>query len=552
MTIKTFFGKIHGRRQGTENDRTTKFASSSIKSESPSSSFPAGTAAGAAAASTYELKEEAEERYEDMGEEGSNRHDRLSKWRKKLSLTHVASSTRHLTHRKSSRVAHQQRHNERGSNPFQSTSMPMVLDTPPTLDSRESQQGDSNPYKRKQTYIRASVDCCYLPRRRSPSRGDCPSSLSTEKKEEQVIGAPADSSTSQDRRPLSCSALDGLSIPDVLGVLRSPTPGAYSSSSSLISIVSLKEHDSDMEKKTEKMPMSIADTERDKTESSGQQGSMMMNNQHPNKKATCRTTWAGTSALHESGDSLFTPAQCDATEIKDGAHVASTDGDNDRGCGHHRPSSFSAYRPYHTEQQHPQRQQQQQQWQQVQQKQQLLLTCMHVSQVASDMRLAQLDVRLQATLQENAALQNEVRHLRAEIRGYRDHSRQLPSPRSVSSMDEGELIHGEQLLKTHTRAQLGLIEYLEGEDDLSAALERYKKQLEVEVMLHDKPTSNRNTFDGCDSTSMSSPDPSPQQSPPPLVVAAPSTPAPRLALETKGCFTTQPRSSPTYSAINSA
>lgn len=541
MTIKAFFGKIQGRRQGNDNDRSTRRASMSIKSKSPIPS-----SAEAAAATKCKLKEEAEEDYEEMGAEGTSKHDRLTKWRKKLSLTHVGANTRHLTHRKSSRVAHQQRHNKRGSNPFQSTSMPMVLNTPPTLDSLDSQKDDSDSSERKRTYVRASVDCCYNQLHRSPAGGD--SSLLSAEKAEEESGIPAESSTSQDRRPLSCSALDGLVIPDVLGVLRSPPPGAYSSSSSQISIVSVEKKDDDT---PEKISAPAAAMTVNKTESSEQQVSMAMNNQHPNQKRACRTTWTSMSALHGDGDSLFTRTESDATEAKDDAHVAPAEDDNVGARAQHHLSYFSAYRPHHTKQK-----------QQEQHKQQCLLTCMHVSQVASDMRLAQLDARLQATFQENTALQNEVRRLRAEISGYRDHSRQLPSPRSVSSMDEGELIHGEQLLKTHTRAQLGLIEYLEGEDDLGAALERYKKQLETEVILHDMP-SNRNTLDESDALLLSPksvPQPQPEQPQTQqqhrltsaVAVTVSNTPAPLLALSTKGCLASQPTSSPTYSAINSA
>lgn len=42
---------------------------------------------------------------------------------------------------------------------------------------------------------------------------------------------------------------------------------------------------------------------------------------------------------------------------------------------------------------------------------------------------------------------------------------------------ETQDVEAEDLLRMHTRAQLGLIEYLEGEDDLAIALERFKRQL---------------------------------------------------------------------------
>ncbi|KAI7850734.1 hypothetical protein BDC45DRAFT_517676 [Circinella umbellata] len=57
----------------------------------------------------------------------------------------------------------------------------------------------------------------------------------------------------------------------------------------------------------------------------------------------------------------------------------------------------------------------------------------------------------------------------------------------LSSMtkEKNKLVGGRQqhdkILRTHALAQLGLIEYLEGESDLASALERFKKQLETEL-----------------------------------------------------------------------
>ncbi|KAI9274843.1 hypothetical protein BDA99DRAFT_498731 [Phascolomyces articulosus] len=50
----------------------------------------------------------------------------------------------------------------------------------------------------------------------------------------------------------------------------------------------------------------------------------------------------------------------------------------------------------------------------------------------------------------------------------------------------------DELLRTHTLAQLGLIEYLEGEDDLGSALERFKKQLETELSDNNNNNNNNN------------------------------------------------------------
>ncbi|KAG2223652.1 hypothetical protein INT45_010011 [Circinella minor] len=51
--------------------------------------------------------------------------------------------------------------------------------------------------------------------------------------------------------------------------------------------------------------------------------------------------------------------------------------------------------------------------------------------------------------------------------------------------EKNKLVGGRQqqdkILRTHALAQLGLIEYLEGESDLASALERFKKQLETEL-----------------------------------------------------------------------
>ena len=56
---------------------------------------------------------------------------------------------------------------------------------------------------------------------------------------------------------------------------------------------------------------------------------------------------------------------------------------------------------------------------------------------------------------------------------------------STTTKEKNKIVGGRQqqdkLLRTHALAQLGLIEYLEGEHDLASALERFKKQLETEL-----------------------------------------------------------------------
>ncbi|KAI7877650.1 hypothetical protein K492DRAFT_239025 [Lichtheimia hyalospora FSU 10163] len=78
---------------------------------------------------------------------------------------------------------------------------------------------------------------------------------------------------------------------------------------------------------------------------------------------------------------------------------------------------------------------------------------LQVDKTMAEMRLAQSTRSLQEAMQEIKFLKNRIKYL------------------------ETQDVEAEDLLRMHTRAQLGLIEYLEGEDDLAIALERFKRQL---------------------------------------------------------------------------
>ena len=96
------------------------------------------------------------------------------------------------------------------------------------------------------------------------------------------------------------------------------------------------------------------------------------------------------------------------------------------------------------------------------------MVAMHVDKVMVEMALTGQLKQAQA---ENALLQRQVERLESEAR----------LSLAVGTASKGGSGQQDALLRTHALAQLGLIEYLEGEKDLGAALERFKRQLETEL-----------------------------------------------------------------------
>lgn len=114
----------------------------------------------------------------------------------------------------------------------------------------------------------------------------------------------------------------------------------------------------------------------------------------------------------------------------------------------------------------------------------------------ADMRIAQLDDALANALQDNYRLTNRIEQLEASLVYYQGlPSPPLSSPNSASSFEylsqqsnKRDKLQQDEVLRLHARAQLGLIEYLEGQHDLNAALDRFKKQLEAELRQKDTIT----------------------------------------------------------------
>ncbi|KAG0172720.1 hypothetical protein DFQ28_009939 [Apophysomyces sp. BC1034] len=89
-----------------------------------------------------------------------------------------------------------------------------------------------------------------------------------------------------------------------------------------------------------------------------------------------------------------------------------------------------------------------------------------VDKTVLEMELASACQRLEHALKENRQLRDQVKQLETQATEINR------SPRQESRQDE--------LMRMHTRAQLSLIEYLEGESDISGAMARFKRQLERE------------------------------------------------------------------------
>ncbi|KAI8388754.1 uncharacterized protein BYT42DRAFT_611758 [Radiomyces spectabilis] len=104
--------------------------------------------------------------------------------------------------------------------------------------------------------------------------------------------------------------------------------------------------------------------------------------------------------------------------------------------------------------------------------------------------------------EEKQILEQQISFLKkSQQESVEQHS--LPSPRTSSSLTSSASSPSsetvvtdlqDELLRTHTRAQLGLIEYLEGEDDIGAAMARFKNQLEMDAEGKVKCAGKRDTL----------------------------------------------------------
>ncbi|KAL1930632.1 hypothetical protein VTP01DRAFT_10794 [Rhizomucor pusillus] len=122
-----------------------------------------------------------------------------------------------------------------------------------------------------------------------------------------------------------------------------------------------------------------------------------------------------------------------------------------------------------------------------------LCTELHVGKTMADMRIAQLDKTLADAMHDNHRLAERIKQLEASLLYYHGlPSPPLSSPNSASSFEQllqqssnADRLQQDEMLLLQARAQLGLIEYLEGQHDLNAALDRFKKQLETELRHRD-------------------------------------------------------------------
>ncbi|KAF7725187.1 hypothetical protein EC973_000353 [Apophysomyces ossiformis] len=105
------------------------------------------------------------------------------------------------------------------------------------------------------------------------------------------------------------------------------------------------------------------------------------------------------------------------------------------------------------------------------------LVSSHVAKIAVEMQLARVNQQLQRVLKENEELKYRI--LQLEEVSHTPSLSNMSESSSFSSLSSGHL-QQDEILKIHMRAQLGLIEFLEGEANVSAAMARFKKQLEIE------------------------------------------------------------------------
>jgi DNA repair exonuclease SbcCD ATPase subunit len=73
-------------------------------------------------------------------------------------------------------------------------------------------------------------------------------------------------------------------------------------------------------------------------------------------------------------------------------------------------------------------------------------------------------------IEENDRLESQIRQLQRQLQ------RRMKQPPPINGSGESYLQDEQEALR-HTRAQLGLVEYLEGEPDVMAALNRFKTLL---------------------------------------------------------------------------
>ncbi|KAI9249656.1 hypothetical protein BY458DRAFT_559906 [Sporodiniella umbellata] len=94
----------------------------------------------------------------------------------------------------------------------------------------------------------------------------------------------------------------------------------------------------------------------------------------------------------------------------------------------------------------------------------------------------QLDIQLKTQAEhEKSALQKQGDVLGKQIERHQQEIVRLQSLHRPNT-SRTKSTQQEELMKMHTKAQLGLIEYLEGEDDVLQAMTRFKKQLETDLL----------------------------------------------------------------------
>ncbi|KAI9470448.1 hypothetical protein BDB00DRAFT_862655 [Zychaea mexicana] len=106
-----------------------------------------------------------------------------------------------------------------------------------------------------------------------------------------------------------------------------------------------------------------------------------------------------------------------------------------------------------------------------------------------------LTQRLNDALNANSMLKAQIRKFESDAKlamGTAPSAQSREVARAASRRGATAGQQQDELLRAHALAQLGLIEYLEGEDDLGAALERFKKQLEAELSDNSCSSSNNN------------------------------------------------------------
>lgn len=89
-----------------------------------------------------------------------------------------------------------------------------------------------------------------------------------------------------------------------------------------------------------------------------------------------------------------------------------------------------------------------------------------------------------AVVDENLQLKTQLQNIQQENLNLTEMTKCLQDKLKEFSKEGGsDKMRQEELMQMHTRAQLGLIEYLEGEDDVLTAMIKFKKQLEADCLL---------------------------------------------------------------------